>query len=104
MLIAFKRIMRIRQEYFAAYGKYADRHKTEPIPANFRPKPKKFQILNHHSIHYRIGKKPISRYCPLKGLLQDEGRADISQNLCASLFNKDISSVAEPEPRAKNPK
>ncbi len=57
-----------------------------------------------NTIHYRIGKKPISRYCPLKGLSQDGGRADISQNLCASLFNKDISSVAEPEPRAMDPK
>ncbi len=49
-LKAFKRIRRIRQEYIAAYGEYADRHKTEPFSANFRPRPKKFQILNHHSI------------------------------------------------------
>ncbi len=30
-----KRIKRIRQGYFAAYGEYADRHKTEDISANF---------------------------------------------------------------------
>jgi hypothetical protein len=63
-LKAFKRNRRIRQEYLAAYGEYADRHKTKPISANFRPKPKKIQILNNHSIHDRIGKKPISHYCP----------------------------------------
>jgi hypothetical protein len=40
-LKAFKRIRRIRQKYFAAYGEYADIHKTEPISANFLPKPKK---------------------------------------------------------------
>jgi hypothetical protein len=39
----YKRIWRIRQEYFAVYGEYADRHKTEPISANFRPKPKNFR-------------------------------------------------------------
>jgi hypothetical protein len=53
----YKRIWRIRQEYFAVYGEYANRHKIEPISANFRPKPKKIQILNPHSIHVRIGKK-----------------------------------------------
>jgi len=36
------RIRRIRQEYLAVYGEYADIHKTEPISANFRPKPKNF--------------------------------------------------------------
>ena len=40
---AFKRIRRKRQEDFAAYGEYADRHKTEPISMNFRPKPKKIR-------------------------------------------------------------
>ncbi len=59
-----KCIRRRRQEYFAVYGEYADRRETEPIPAKFRPKPKTFQILNHYSIHDRIGKKTISRYCP----------------------------------------
>jgi hypothetical protein len=63
-LKAFKRVRRIRQEYLAVYGDYADKHKTEPISPNIRPKPKKFQILYYHSIHDRIGKKPISRYCP----------------------------------------
>ncbi len=42
-LKAFKRMRRIRQDYFAVYGEYADRHKTEPISANFRPKPKNFR-------------------------------------------------------------
>jgi hypothetical protein len=60
----YKRIWRIRQEYFAVYGEYADRHKIEPIPANFRPKPKKFQILNPQSIHVRIGKKPSRATVP----------------------------------------
>ncbi len=40
-LKAYKRIRRIRQEYFAVYGDYADRHKSEPISANFRQKLKK---------------------------------------------------------------
>ncbi len=35
---------KILQEYFAAYGEYAARHKTEPISANYRQK-KKIQIL-----------------------------------------------------------
>ncbi len=65
-LKAFQRIRRIRQEYFAVYGKYADRHKTEPISANFRPKSKIFQNLNHHFIHDRMRKKTISRYCPFR--------------------------------------
>ncbi len=30
--------------------------KTEPFSANFRPKPKKIQILNHLSIYYRAAK------------------------------------------------
>ncbi len=42
----FKRIRRIPQEYFAVYGEYADRHNTDDISANFRPKPKKFQFLS----------------------------------------------------------
>ena len=45
----YKRLRRIRQEYFVVYGEYADRHKIEPISSNFRPKPKKNQILNHLS-------------------------------------------------------
>ncbi len=53
----------ISQEYFTVSGEYADRHKIEPISANFRAKPKKFQIVNPHSIHDRIGQKTISRYC-----------------------------------------
>jgi hypothetical protein len=41
----YKRIWRIRQEYFAVYGEHADRHKTEPITANFRQNPKKCLII-----------------------------------------------------------
>jgi hypothetical protein len=41
----YKRIWRIRQEYFAVYGEYANRHKREPISANFRPNPEKIVIL-----------------------------------------------------------
>jgi hypothetical protein len=37
----YKRLRRIRQEYFALYEEYADRHKIKPISSNFRPKPKK---------------------------------------------------------------
>jgi hypothetical protein len=44
---AYKRNRRRRQEYFAVYGEHADRHKTEPISANFRPEQQKFEILNH---------------------------------------------------------
>ncbi len=65
----YKRIWRKRQEYFAVYGEYAERHQIEPISANSRPKPKTCQILNPHSIHVRIGKKNISRYCPFKWCL-----------------------------------
>ncbi len=50
----YKRIWRTRQEYFAFFGEYADRHKIEPISANFRPKPRKFQILNSHCILYML--------------------------------------------------
>jgi hypothetical protein len=74
-LKAFKRLRRIPQEYFAVYGEYADRHKIEPISANFRPKPKKIQILNPYYIQDRIGKKTISRYTvPLKVLGLEGGR------------------------------
>jgi hypothetical protein len=44
---AYKRIWRIRQECFAVYGEYANRHKSEPISANFRPNLEKIVILNH---------------------------------------------------------
>ncbi len=66
-LKAFKRLRRICQEYFAVYGEYADRHKIEPFSADFRPEPKK--ILNPHSIHDRIGKKPSHATVPLKAYL-----------------------------------
>ncbi len=56
----------MRQEYFAVYGEYANRHKIEHISANFRPKPQKILIQNHHNEHDRMAKKTISRYCPFK--------------------------------------
>jgi hypothetical protein len=52
----YKRIWRIRQEYFAVHGEYANRHKSEPNLANFRPKPEKILILNHISGHDLMGK------------------------------------------------
>ncbi len=39
---SFQSYFRQRQEYFAVYREYADRHKNESISANFRAKPKKF--------------------------------------------------------------
>ncbi len=36
-------ISKISQEYFVAYREYADRHNTETIAANFRPKQKKIR-------------------------------------------------------------
>jgi hypothetical protein len=61
MLKAFKPIKRIPQEYFAVCGEYAERHKTEPISANFRSKPKKIQILNHHSKHDNMNRQKTHR-------------------------------------------
>jgi hypothetical protein len=40
-LKAYEHIRRIRQECFFVYAESANRHKTEPILANFWPKPKK---------------------------------------------------------------
>jgi hypothetical protein len=54
----YKRILRIRQEYLAVYGEYANRHKSEPFSANFRPNPEKILVLNHLTGHDRMGKKP----------------------------------------------
>jgi hypothetical protein len=45
---------------------YIERHKTEPISANFEPQ-KKFPILNRLSVHYRAGKKNNHATVPLKG-------------------------------------
>ncbi len=39
----YERRRRIRQEYFATYWVYANRHKIETILANFLPQPKKFR-------------------------------------------------------------
>ncbi len=44
---------------------YTDRHKTGPNQANFRPKPNKFQIRNHLSIHDRMGKQTSHATVPL---------------------------------------
>jgi hypothetical protein len=52
----YKRIWRIYQDYFAVYGEYANGHKSEPNPANFRPNPKQILILNHLTGHDRMGK------------------------------------------------
>jgi hypothetical protein len=49
----YKRIRRIRQEYFTVYGEYADRHKN--LSANFRPKLKNFSS-NHLSRRNRMSK------------------------------------------------
>ncbi len=35
-----ERIGRMRQEYFAVYGEYANRHKIKLFSANFRPNQK----------------------------------------------------------------
>jgi hypothetical protein len=61
----YKSIWRIRQEYFAVYGEYANPHKSEPISTNFRPNSKKFLILNHLTGHDRMGKKPSHATVPL---------------------------------------
>ena len=63
----YKRILRIRQDYFAVYGEYANLHKSEPISANFQPNREKNVILNHLTGQDRMGKQTISRYCPFKG-------------------------------------
>ncbi len=48
-----KRIRRICQACFAVYREYTDRHKTEPISANFRPKAqKKIQLLPPKLLFY----------------------------------------------------
>jgi hypothetical protein len=51
------------------YREYADRHQTAPISANFRPKAKKFQLLNHLSIYFLMGKNPSHANVPLTGSL-----------------------------------
>ncbi len=44
------------------YGRYAERYKYEPSSANFRPKPKGFQILGHPSIWDRMSKIHLTLY------------------------------------------
>ncbi len=63
-----KRIWRMRQEYFAAYGEYANRHKTEIISANFHLKQKKILVHNHHTKHDRMGKKSSHATVPLRSV------------------------------------
>jgi hypothetical protein len=46
-LIAYKNIMRIRQEYKSVYGEYVDGHKVEL--GEFATKNRKNNILNHFS-------------------------------------------------------
>jgi len=53
----------VSEERFTVYGEYADRHKTEPIFVNLRPKPNKFQILNHLD---RMDKNPSHATFPLR--------------------------------------
>jgi hypothetical protein len=65
----YERMRRKRPEYFAVYTKYADRHKTKSISANFRAKPKKNYILNSPPRYDRMGKKAILRYSPFKNAL-----------------------------------
>jgi hypothetical protein len=43
-----KPIWRMCQEYFAVYGEYANRHKTDLISANFRQKAKKSDTKSPH--------------------------------------------------------
>jgi hypothetical protein len=62
----YKRIWRIRQEYFAVYGEYVNRHKREPISANFRPNPEKIVILNHLIGRDRMSKKRSHATVPLR--------------------------------------
>ncbi len=56
----YKRIWRIRQEYFAVDGEYANRRKSGPILANFLPNPEKIVILNHLTGHDRMGKNHLT--------------------------------------------
>jgi hypothetical protein len=52
----YKRTGRIRQEYFAVYGEYANRRKSEPISANIRPNLENILIQNHLTGHDRANK------------------------------------------------
>jgi hypothetical protein len=42
-------------------------------------------------INFLIAKSRMRWRCNFKGLSQDGGRADISETLCSSLFNDDLS-------------
>ncbi len=63
-LKAHKRLRRKRQEYFVV-GEYFNRNKNGPISTNFRPKPKKNQILIHLPRHDQMGKKTSHATVPL---------------------------------------
>ncbi len=84
-LKGYKRLRRIRQEYFA------DGHKTEPISTNFCQKPK-IQILNPLPKHGRMGKKPSHTTVPLKRLTLDFFSVfrQIGANGQLSTFNENI--------------
>jgi hypothetical protein len=71
----------VSEERFTVYGEYADRHKTEPIFVNLRPKPNKFQILNHLSIHDGMYKNPSHATVPLRYI---EGVSDVY--ICLLIF------------------
>jgi hypothetical protein len=60
------RIWKIRQQYFAVHGVYADRHNFETTSANFWTKSKMFQNLNHLPRQNRMSKKLSHATVPLK--------------------------------------
>ncbi len=43
MLKEYKRLRRMRQDYFAVHGEYADRHWIKPISTYFPPNQNKFR-------------------------------------------------------------
>ncbi len=67
LYVEYKSIRRIRQEYSTVHEEYEGGQQIEPITMNFRPKPKKIQILTHLPRHDQMGKKPSHATVPLKG-------------------------------------
>ncbi len=67
VLKEYKRFRRMRQEYFAVLGEYADRHKIGPISTNFPPKPKKIRSYKNTFLNMTEWKKHISRFWPFNG-------------------------------------
>jgi hypothetical protein len=43
-------------------------------------------------LHFQISNSRTRWHCNFKGLLQDGGRTDFSENLCTSLFHDDLSN------------